>query len=104
MGENCSRRAGLTSYETPFSGVLHGIITASVMDITTMGRVMLAENKSFIPTGRMASTQSGWLSKGEGKKKRQRTSVVITFSSLEDENRAIDLGLVWMEKGLAAQC
>ena len=72
-----------------FSVFLHGVITASVMDITTTGRVMLAENKALFPLAEYV--YSGWLSKGRAKK--TKTSVAMAFSSPEDANRAIDLKL-----------
>lgn len=64
------------------------------MDITKMGRFMLAENKALFPLAECV--YSDWLSKGRAKK--MKTSVVIAFSSPENTNRAIDLGLAW--KGL----
>ena len=76
-----------------FSVVLHGIKTASVLDITKMRKIMLVENKALFPTAE--SVYSGWLSKGRAKK--AKTSIVIAFLSTEDANRAIDLGLVWKE-------
>ena len=63
-----------------FSVIFHGIETASVLDITKMGRIILVKNKALFPTSEYF--YSGWLSKGRAKK--AKTSVVIAFSSTED--------------------
>lgn len=62
------------------------------MDITKMGRFMLAENKALFPLAECV--YSGWLSKGRAKK--MKTSVVIAFSSLENTNEQLILG--WLGK------
>lgn len=64
------------------------------LEITTMGRVMLAENRAQFSLAECV--YAGLLSKGRSKK--PKASVIIVFSSPEYTNRAVDLGLVW--KGL----
>ena len=58
----------------------------------TISRLLLAENTPLFPNAEILHT--GWLCSAKVKQK-AKTSIVVSFSSPEDGNQAIEHGMIW---------
>ena len=83
--------AGAHVIRDTFSVVLHGIRTSTIeahqTNWATVSRLLLAENAPLFPNADILHT--GWLCSAKAKQK-SKTSIVVSFSTPEDGNRAIE--------------
>lgn len=88
--------AGAHVIRDTFSVVLHGIRTSTIeahqTNWATVSRLLLAENAPLFPNADILHT--GWLCSAKAKQK-SKTSIVVSFSTSEDGNRAIEQGMIW---------
>ena len=88
--------AGAHVIRDTFPVVLHGIRTSTIeahqTNWATISRLLLAENAPLFPNADILHT--GWLCSAKAKQK-PKTSIVVSFSTPEDGNRAIEQGMIW---------
>lgn len=79
-----------------FTVLLHGIKTASIKAIgenwERAKQILSTDNMTRFPTAQVAHV--GWLSKS-ALKTRTKTSIIVAFTTPEDANRTIELGMSW---------
>lgn len=87
--------AGAYVIRDTFSVVLHGIRTSTIeahqTNWATISCLLLAENALLFPNANILHT--GWLCSAKAKQK-SKTSIVVSFSTPEDGNRAIEQAMI----------
>lgn len=88
--------AGAHIIRDTYTIVLHGITVSSIndqhQDWAAISRKLLAENSVHFSTAEVV--HMGWLKRSAATKK-TKTSITIAFSTPNDANRAIELGMSW---------